>query len=298
MMVTPSDAPVTTATPHFKIVNKLIQPDATVETVTVALKEIDDLTLTLMAEPESEAYHYHPWNLWKTIFEQILPHTAPIHQSKLVEFVIQLQKKTTLDPITGEPMRSGGELLWTELPYLGPTLSETWDDMSKFIIILSLFLNLMKMLIQLEIGPWDPQLSAYDQNRWKNQSAFVAQLFPVNGFFHDLPMFGLFTFCQAFENIPSIKGIVNDTAVGAACWWLVYAVDKLWAEVSSGRGWEGLQGAGGFNYQDRPWKGYNLERWSVWEQGLLDALPASENEKTKKLFQDALAQMKRVVPDE
>jgi len=133
-MATTSDDHPATANPHFTILNKLVQPDATAESVTIALKELDDLVFTLMADPESEEYWHHASTLWSTLFEQILPHAPPILQSKLVEFVIQLRKKTLFDPKTGEPMRNIGEILWTELPCLGIALFFTFQDMSELII--------------------------------------------------------------------------------------------------------------------------------------------------------------------
>ena len=84
----------------------------------------------------------------------------------------------------------------------------------------------------------------------------------------------------------------------AACWWLIYAADKLWANVLSRREWEDRGGTGGINYQKRPWKGYSRKRWAVWEQGLVDAFVSSEKEETKALIRDALLQMERVAPDE
>ena len=118
-------------TPHLKILEKLIHPEASTQTVTSVSQEFDDLTSTLVIDPESDAFHYHPQNTWKAIFEEIIPRTAPGYQSKLVEFVVQLQKKTVTNPATNQVLDNDGEALWADLPRLGLTLSFLWNLFGK-----------------------------------------------------------------------------------------------------------------------------------------------------------------------
>ena len=71
-----------------------------------------------------------PWNTWQSLIE-IAMRTVPEKQTKMVEFVIQLEKKRMDDAETGEQMRHEGELLWTGLPALGYTVADAWQEFGK-----------------------------------------------------------------------------------------------------------------------------------------------------------------------
>ena len=116
---------------YFKILEKLAQPNATSETVARALQEVDDQTAAIIsANPPRDDPRNDPlsevWNLWIALMEQLIPLTPPIHQSKLVEFVVELQKKQVIVPATGKIDTVLGEALWTELPFLSLELDEQW----------------------------------------------------------------------------------------------------------------------------------------------------------------------------
>ena len=116
---------------YFKILEKLAQPNATSETVARALQEVDDQTAAIIsANPPRDDPRNDPlsdvWNLWIALMEQLIPLTPPIHQSKLVEFVVELQKKQVIVPATGKIDTVYGEALWTELPFLSLELDEQW----------------------------------------------------------------------------------------------------------------------------------------------------------------------------
>jgi hypothetical protein len=136
--------------------------------------------------------------------------------------------------------------------------------------------------------------------RWDNRNAFLAQLTAAaqvdysNDWHHplDFSLFALWAFGFAFEE-HAPAGVSSDTAVRAACWWLIYAADRLWANVENGRKWEGEIGSGLGDYEKKDWTGYNRERWGVWGEGLLAAKGTASDEDTRKLIENALAHIKR-----
>ena len=147
-----------------------------------------------------------------------------------------------------------------------------------------------------ELDLRDPNLSPESKQKWINQSGLLAQIFAIE-FPFDLSIFALWTFREGLEeNMPS--NISIDAGVEAACWWFIYAADKLWACVQKCQEYENRRGMGGGGYYTKEWKGYNLERWAVWQQSLSQALNTSQNEGTKKLIQAALDRIKRVMPKE
>jgi len=259
---------------QFKILNPLAQPDSTA-TVADVLQEIGNLTATASNDPK--ALSLHLWETWWALLE-IVACTPPAQQSKLVDFMAQLQKKILTDPATGEPLKSSDLNMWTDLPTFSWALRDGWN-----------------------INVWSPDLTAEDKQRWDHRNAFLAQLAAAaqvdykSDWHHpmDFSLFGLWAFGTAFEK-EAPADVSADTAVRAVCWWYIYAADRLWANVENGRVWEGKIGSGLGKYQDKPWTGYNRERWGVWEQGLMAAKGASTDGETKKLIEDALAHIKRV----
>lgn len=149
-----------------------------------------------------------------------------------------------------------------------------------------------------------------EQQRWANLNAFLAQLsqatdvhYPSPGeevLFHplDKSLRALWTMQKALENgdYPP-KTLVGTVALRAACLWFIYAADRLWANVQSGRTYPEASGAGpgSEKYAQKGWKGYERERWDIWEQGLQDAKAACTDEREKTLIEDALAHMSRTM---
>jgi hypothetical protein len=160
---------------------------------------------------------------------------------------------------------------------------------------------IMPDLLTSDTDVYSPDLTADDMERWDNRNAFLAQLTAAaqvdysNDSHHpmDFSLFGLWAFGFAFEE-HAPAGVSSDTAVRAACWWFIYAADRLWANVENGREWEGQIGSGLGDYEKKDWTGYNRERWGVWKDGLLAAKSTTDSEDTKKLIEDALAQIIRV----
>jgi len=112
------------ATQYFTIPNTLVQPDASTSAVINALQELDTATATLLSANGADSLAF---NLWTAIFDIIVPRTTPAQQSKLVDFVIQLQKKTVNNPTTGEVLKSDGQVLWIGIPWLHLAAVDAWD---------------------------------------------------------------------------------------------------------------------------------------------------------------------------
>ena len=81
-------------------------------------------------------------------------------------------------------------------------------------------------------------------------------------------------------------------AIRLACLWLIYAADRLWENVN-GRDNNGKDVGCGKRFQSGKWKGFSRDRWSFWEERLLEAKVIYTSGEAKELIEDALAQMKR-----
>lgn len=73
----------------------------------------------------------HPWHTFCSLIE-VAKRTDHEKQAKLVEFVVSLQKVKVVNPTTGEQLKSGGQLLWTEMPTLGYTAADDWNEIGKY----------------------------------------------------------------------------------------------------------------------------------------------------------------------
>jgi hypothetical protein len=110
-------------TQHFKILHPLAQPDANT-TVAEVLQLIDNLTATAIAGPKG--LELHLWETWWALLE-IVARTPPTQQSKLVDFMAQLQKKTLMDPTTSEQLN-----MWTQLPTFSWAVKDGWNTSEYF----------------------------------------------------------------------------------------------------------------------------------------------------------------------
>lgn len=103
--------------PEFKALHSLVQPDATA-TGADALHELSRITLAFISSDESKTKFLgnHIYYTMEVILE-LAARTAPMQQTKLVNFVIQLQRHAVTDPNTGEALRFhlyDNDLVWTE----------------------------------------------------------------------------------------------------------------------------------------------------------------------------------------
>lgn len=260
-------------TQHFKILHPLAQPDANT-TLAEVLQEIDNLTEAAIISPK--LLELHLWETWLALLE-IVARTPPAQQYKLVDFMTQLQKKTLIDPTTGQQLKSSDLNMWTQLPTFSWAVKDGWNT-----------------------NVYNPDLTADDIERWDNRNAFLAQLTAAaqvdysSDAHHpmDFSLFALSAFGSAFDHAPG--GVSSDTAVRAACWWFIYAADRLWANVENGREWEGAIGSGTGYYKNKDWTGFNRERWGVWQDALLAAKDTTDSADTKKLIEAAWAHIIRV----
>lgn len=93
---------------QFKVLNKLAQPDTSV-TVAEALQEFDNLISIAILSNEHDRPSNFAWYTFCVLFDMAVSRTAPTSQSKLVDSVVQLQKKKISEPTTGETLECDGK---------------------------------------------------------------------------------------------------------------------------------------------------------------------------------------------
>lgn len=112
---------------EFKILNKTAnEADATAED---ALEQIVNLSMTALATDGPDPHKgvaLVDYNVSLALLE-LAQRLEPAKHHKLVEFVSKLQKQTATDS-TGEPLKTQGSTLWTDLPSLGYVELETWVE--------------------------------------------------------------------------------------------------------------------------------------------------------------------------
>jgi hypothetical protein len=111
----------------------------------------------------------------------------------------------------------------------------------------------------------------------------------------------MWTMQKALENETHAPAALADTpALRAACVWFIYASDRLWENVQRGRTYMQAPsaGAGSPRFKDGGWNGFERDRWDVWRQGLSEAREATTDEQARRLVDEALAHMMRVMEDD
>ncbi|KFY23019.1 hypothetical protein V493_06157 [Pseudogymnoascus sp. VKM F-4281 (FW-2241)] len=129
--------------------------------------------------------------------------------------------------------------LWSDLPVFGPTIREAWN----------LGFN-----------------TDYSASQWHNLNAFIARLTSLSPSTpeFDFSLFGLWTLKSAFEG--TNEGSPADA--DAAKLWFMYAEDVLTNMSNEGKSFPNKLGAGGTNFADKDWTGFNTERIEVWKSAL------------------------------
>ncbi|KAE9401228.1 hypothetical protein BT96DRAFT_613086 [Gymnopus androsaceus JB14] len=79
---------------------------------------------------------------------------------------------------------------------------------------------------------------------------------------------GIWALQTAFESEKPLEREL--AAIRLACLWLIYDADRLWENVN-GRDNNGKDVGCGKRFQGRKWKGFSRDRWSFWEERLLQA---------------------------
>ncbi|GJN73957.1 hypothetical protein PLICBS_008041 [Purpureocillium lilacinum] len=246
------------ALPQYKLLDNLAKKhNASVDD---ALEEFTALAAAAKTSDVKAPLGVFPWNTWQSLIE-IAKRTVPEKQTKMVEFVIQLEKKRMDDAETGEQMRHEGELLWTGLPALGYTVADAWQ----------------------EFDPKDPKATHYQHDRWENMIALLAQLSAASRANYtssevtdvDFSPLATHAFHQAFE-----ESSPTDPIIRTACMWLIYAPTRLWANIQHKRVFNP-------NHNELV---LTMEMWNIWAEGLRKAKQSCRPE-TCPLVMSAIAKM-------
>ncbi|KAF7917606.1 hypothetical protein EAE99_009272 [Botrytis elliptica] len=222
----------------------------------------------------SDLLRDHPYDTWCALFV-LVARTSPDQQSRLIEFIIGLQKIEVIDRDTDQSkvLKYYDMELWRQLPGFGWEAREIYNT-----------------------DAYSSTLTDREKTSYENKNAFLAQLLAisevsigVNEFEPlDFSLFALWVFRDAFEN----KGEKSkDLKMRVACWWLVFAAEKLRLNVVNEKSMPDRTGAGGDLYEKKGWVGYSRERWDIWRECLRNA---DGDRETRELISDALACMERV----
>ncbi|KAF4637554.1 hypothetical protein G7Y89_g527 [Cudoniella acicularis] len=256
------------AYPEFEILDSLVhQPDAS---VTDAVQKTLSLTAAALASNESGALGNHPWHHTTSLLE-IAQRTAPANQVKLVEYVVQLGRVTITNPATGNPLENEGYIVWTQLPSLGYGAADEWHAFNVS----------------------DSETTPMERRRWYNFIAFLAQLSNAADVDYrdviipelDFSFWSYLAFKYVFEPEDIGAQAPTDVAIRTACLWLVHAADRLWGNIK----YERIFGKVG----NDPGTKFTREMWDMWERELPSIKSKCTDEETRKLVDEALAQMRR-----
>lgn len=241
----------------------------------------------------SDLLRDHPYDTWCALFV-LVARTSPDQQSRLIEFILGLQKIEVVDRDTSQSkvLKYYDMELWRQLPGFGWEAREIFNTGSLFTF--SFLLIFLRKLTSHE-DAYSSTLTDREKTSYENKNAFLAQLLSTSkvgiGVHEfeplDFSLFALWVFRDAFENK---EGKNKNLPIRVACWWLVFAAEKLWLNVVNEKSMSGRTGAGGDLYEKKGWIGYSRARWHIWREGLRNA---DGDRETRKLISDALACMER-----
>ncbi|PVH96845.1 hypothetical protein DM02DRAFT_631658 [Periconia macrospinosa] len=220
-----------------------------------------DRTIKIAASPEvrEELNEFVGPFAWAIV--EMVAHTSYKNtdiQSKLVDFIHELQKAVVTDP-TGEPLsynenEDEPSVLWTNLPMFRMCCSE---EMISF-------------------DEDDPKNTELEKERWKNLSAFWAGLSRSKA--TDFIMHGLHACLNAFGPYDSpspneTKPIIFIQQI--ACIWFIFAADTLWHTCQEGT------------------ENRNRESWKHWTKGVEEFKDADGDAETQRLVDRALEMIQK-----
>ncbi|KAJ5816665.1 hypothetical protein N7447_008898 [Penicillium robsamsonii] len=185
----------------------------------------------------------------------------------LVEFLGELKLYNAIDSSTGLILKTqDGSRVWSHLPSLTIWAREIWNDRMTQIC--------------------EPNMEPDQQIRWAKLNIFLAQSTQAADVNYnsslqawisdamDVSYMGLCGLRHVFEEgIPS-EQVVSTAGLLSVCYWLICAGDRLWENVLNGRKYNKYDGRPGELYYNCGWRGFELERWDIWVQGLRDAKAA------------------------
>ncbi|PQE05152.1 ras GTPase activating protein [Rutstroemia sp. NJR-2017a BVV2] len=296
-------------TPHFVLLLPLIEDPSS--TVSSALDAHSTLTSNIIADAKNEIVangktssasesgllKNYPYNIWCALFV-LVARTPPTQQSKLIEFILGLQKIEVVDRDKSQwdVLKYHDMECWRQLPGF------EWEarnifDIGSLLTFSFLFIVVTTLTFYKDV--YSPTLTDREKTSYENQNAFLAQLLATSKvstgpheFEAHFSLSALWVLRDAFENEGNKS---KDLAIRSACWWLVFAAEKLWFNVVNKRDMPDETGVGGDLYEKKGWVGFDRERWEIWREGLRNA---DKGRETGKLFKDALACMERVMEQE
>ncbi|KAH8891831.1 hypothetical protein GQ53DRAFT_746313 [Thozetella sp. PMI_491] len=247
-------------------------PAANVDGTVEKLIELTTTAARRARADDPRALGDHIWQVWTSVLDTA-GRTPPAQQKTLVRFVLELRQKPLADPDSGEPLKHQDGSIWADLPTLGWVARDVWN----FDVL-------------------DLRASQEDLERWENQSAFLAQLTGLveagQDSRADFSLFALWAFRTAFETATDRPSVA---AVRLASQWLIYAGDKLFQNAKQEKSFPQRSGAEGDRLGAKGWTGFNLERWTVWKDGLDAARADLADEGSRSLLTEAGAAMEKAM---
>ncbi|KAI9035925.1 DUF3632 domain-containing protein [Aspergillus affinis] len=276
---------------EFKILDKFVHyPEARVEGYVNQI--IDQCNIAMIIDdkyPEEGVANVDTNLCWALL--ELAQRLPPSKQTKLVQMLAELQTRTVMHPVTGQPLTYQGDVLFTDLPASGWSELEAFDEHG---------------------GDWhditDPDMDPECQDRWVNLNAFVAQMsqaaelrepFNDSQKVHrmDRSLRAIWVMREALENdTRPLEELVESAAMRAACMWFIYAADRLRQKVDFQVRYPDLHGAPGSKYADKGWRGHELERWIMWMQRLNELKAVCASYETERLIEIAQENIFRVMP--
>lgn len=230
-----------------RLVLAAVTADKPDEAITEAVQKIAAQT---PKTPASELGDF-VWDVYNAIFDV----SAQLQkQSHLVDFLVQL-RQTSVSGSDGQQLSYEGGKIWTDLPTFGWVARDLWN------------FDALATLPDGEMAKLERRSSLLAQLTARSHTA--RQDSKSNDPF-DFALYGLWALRTAFEDAtPDTPHAAN--AIKLAAPWITEAGTPL-AELS--RENEDVpqnSGAPGQIHTDKPWKGFNMDRWKLWKDGFTTA---------------------------
>lgn len=109
---------------QFSIIHRLLtHPNASVIDAVQRIQSLAMMEVTSHNWPPNAFLSDFAWHVCSLLMD-IATNTPPVHQTRLLEFVIRLQKSPVVDPRTGCIVRYQGERVFFDLPTLSTYVSD------------------------------------------------------------------------------------------------------------------------------------------------------------------------------
>lgn len=116
------------------------------------------------------------------------------------------------------------------------------------------------------IAPGTGSNNDFSPAQWTNLNAFIARLTCLSSSTKafDFSLYAIWAFRAALEE----TGEAEPAEVNASKAWFVYAKETLEKLSQEKREFEGKIARPGDKYKDKNWRGFNAERFEIWQTGL------------------------------